>query len=58
MLYELSYENLLMYSSVLPSYDSSGKKEKEDNGKKKPGTFRADDPKNREQLMAFIRNNG
>ena len=54
----MSYENLLMYSSVLPSYDSSGKKEKEDNGKKKPGTFRADDPKNREQLMAFIRNNG
>lgn len=55
MLYELSYENLLMYSAVLPSYDSG---EKGNGVEKKPGTFKADDPKNRDKLMAFIRNNG
>jgi len=36
-LYEMSYENLIMYNAILPSYkspDKKGKKEKEKPGKK------------------------
>jgi len=41
VLYELSYQNLILYGAVLPSYSKKSDKEKEK-------TINADDPKNRD----------
>jgi len=43
VLYKMSYTNLILYSSVLPSYDDI----KEGDSKK---VLNADDPKNREAI--------
>lgn len=47
VIHELSYENLMMYSAVLPTYESPKDKNKE--------VVDADDPANREKLRAIIR---
>jgi hypothetical protein len=48
VLYEMSYANIIMYSSVLPSYNGKGK----DNERK--GVIMADDPKNRDIVKNLL----
>lgn len=50
-LYEVSYENFLLYSAAIPSFKT---KEKTKNGGKNNETIKADDPKNRELVKAII----
>jgi hypothetical protein len=45
VLYEMSYANVIMYGSVLPSYD--GKKGESD-------VINADDPQNREAVRGLL----
>jgi hypothetical protein len=45
ILYDLSYANLVLYSSVLPSYDD----EKEDDE-----IINADDPRNKEKIRKLL----
>jgi hypothetical protein len=47
----MSYENMLMYSSVLPSYDSSKNKSIDDDE-----VIDADDPRNRDKIMNILKN--
>ena len=54
VLYDLSYVNLLMYSSTLPSYET-GKKGKNGGESEEQEVVRADDVKNRENVLAIIR---
>lgn len=51
VLYDMSYANLLMYSSVIPSYNS-----KSDNGKKGGSgkKVNADDPKNNKEVLRIL----
>lgn len=49
-IHEISYANLLMYSSTLPSYDFD-----KDKNKGKGPVINADDPKNRAETLAIIR---
>ena len=49
-IHEISYANVLMYCATLPSYDF----ERDKNGKKKAPAVRADDPENREEVLAII----
>jgi hypothetical protein len=48
VLYGMSYANVIMYSSVLPSY--SGKKDKSKAGE----VINADDPKNRNAVRKLL----
>jgi hypothetical protein len=52
VLYELSYVNMIMYSSVLPSYDSN--KDKKSNTSQE--VIKADDPANRDKINQFLDN--
>ena len=45
----MSWVNLIMYSAVLPSYDS-----KRDKNGKKQDVIKADDPKNRQRVKDII----
>lgn len=48
-LHDISYANILMYSSTLPSYDfDKGKRGKQE-------AVNGDDPKNREEVLSIIR---
>lgn len=53
VLYDLSYANLLMYNSVLPSYDfdSDKKKKKKDKGK----SYNMDDKANKHILTDLFK---
>jgi hypothetical protein len=51
VLYEMSYSNIIMYSSVLPSYDSDS-----DNDKKNNEIIDADDPANKEKIKRLLDN--
>ena len=44
VLYEMSYANTILYSSVLPSYDD------QKTGETDNKTINADDPKNRDEV--------
>jgi len=48
VLYDLSYANILLYSAVLPSYDTDREKSKDSD------TIRADDPENKEQVRKIL----
>ena len=52
-LFNISFANLLLYSSTLPSYelDKEGKK---GNGKEKGDVVNGDDPKNKDLVKAII----
>ncbi|MDR0619182.1 MAG: hypothetical protein LBG17_04720 [Bacteroidales bacterium] len=47
----MSYSNIIMYSSVLPSYDSDS-----DNDKKNNEIIDADDPANKEKIKRLLDN--
>ncbi len=53
VLYDMSYANMVMYSAVLPSYDS-----KKDRGSEtgKQDIIKADDPRNSEKVLALLQN--
>lgn len=55
-LHEISYANVLMYCSTLPSYDFDSDKKGKGKGKggKSDKVFKADDPRNREAVLAII----
>jgi hypothetical protein len=50
-LYEISYENFLLYSAAIPSFKAKAKTK---NGGKNNEIIKADDPKNRELVKAII----
>jgi hypothetical protein len=49
VLYEMSYANIIMYGSVLPSYNS---RQKDSEGR--ADVIRADDPKNRNIVKKIL----
>lgn len=55
VLYDLSYQNLILYGAVIPSFDSGDKK---DNGDGKSGNNEeilwVDDPNNRQRAIEMI----
>lgn len=51
VLYDMSYVNLLMYSSVIPSYNSKGDDNKKDSSGKK---INADDKKNNKEVLRIL----
>ena len=51
VLYDMSYANVIMYSAVLPSYNSKKK-----NGAANQKVIKADDPKNRDKVREFFEN--
>ena len=55
VLYDLSYQNLILYGAVIPSFDSSDKKE---SGDGKSGNNEeilwVDDPNNRQRAIEMI----
>lgn len=53
VLNEMSYQNVIMYSAVLPSYSPSSKKE---NGRKhiRQEVIKADDPRNRDRVRQMV----
>lgn len=53
MLYELSYANLALYNSVLPTYRSKKDAKGELGTKENP--LRADDPKNNQLIRDIIK---
>lgn len=58
MLYDISYENLILYGATIPSYDSDSKDNKHSN----PTTtnnnevIRADDPANWSRMRSLFKN--
>lgn len=51
-LYDLSYQNMILYTATLPTYDS---KEKKNRGGKQE-RIKADDPRNRDRVHSFLAN--
>ncbi len=53
ILYEMSFENFVMYNSVVPSYDTDRDKGKKgnDDGRR----LNADDPKNNKEIIDFLK---
>lgn len=49
VLYEMSYANMIMYGSVLPSYNDTNKGTEKDNE-----VINADDPKNRDKVRSIM----
>jgi len=49
VLYEMSYANLMLFSSVLPDYSVD---------RDKKNAIDGDDPKNFDKILAICRNNG
>lgn len=55
VLYEMSYENLIMYGRVLPTFDKD--KYKKGKGKGRSGRderINGDDPSNRDKIRALL----
>lgn len=50
VLYDMSYANVIMYSAVLPSYNSK-KKDRAGHNQK---VIKADDPSNKEEVRKFF----
>lgn len=50
----MSYANLLLYGAVQPSYDPDRKKERKREKAEDGITFRADDPDNTAEIMAYL----
>lgn len=53
VLYDLSYENLLLYSAAIPSYGAK-KDDKQRQGKAKGEIINGDDPRNKDLVKAII----
>jgi hypothetical protein len=51
VLYEMSYANMIMYGSVLPSYGDKNKGADKDNDNE---VINADDPKNRDKVRSIM----
>lgn len=52
----MSFENYVMYNSVVPSYDTDKNKDKKKNPDEK--VLSADDPKNNKEIIDFINSIG
>ena len=52
VLYDMSYVNVIMYSSVLPSY--KGKEDGKKGGGEPQKVIKADDPANRDEVRRFF----
>ena len=50
VLYDMSVTNIHLYNAVLPSYSSEKSKKKNDGE-----VVKADDPRNREKMMAILK---
>lgn len=53
VLHEISYENLLLYSAAIPSYDAK-KSDKQEKEKGKGEIINGDDPRNKDLVKAII----
>lgn len=51
VLYEMSYPNMILYSAVLPSYNS---KKKDKDGVEKQDVIKVDDPNNRDRVKKIL----
>ncbi len=51
VLYEMSYANMIMYGSVLPSYNNKDKGADNNNDNE---VINADDPKNRDKVRSIM----
>lgn len=51
VLYDMSYANVIMYSAVLPSYNT---KKKDGAGHSNQKVIKADDPNNKEEVRKFF----
>ena len=54
VLYDMSYVNVIMYSSVLPSYKGKGKEDGKKGGGEPQKVIKADDPANRDEVRRFV----
>ena len=54
VLYDMSYVNVIMYSSVLHSYKGKGKEDGEKGGGEPQKVIKADDPANRDEVRRFF----
>lgn len=55
VLYEMSYANLMLYSAVIPEYRSKTKGGQGRKGKKDDMVINADDPRNRDIYLKFVK---
>ena len=55
VLYEMSYANVMLYSSVIPEYRSKYKGKQGKPGRKDDVVFNADDPRNRDIYLTFVK---
>lgn len=54
VLYDMSYVNVIMYSSVLPSYKGKVKEDGKKGGGEPQKVIKADDPANRDEVRRFF----
>ena len=54
VLYEMSYANVMLYSSVIPEYRSRHKGKSGKRGRKDDVVIDADDPRNRDIYLKFV----
>ena len=54
VLYDMSYVNVIMYSSVLPSYKGKRKEDGKKGGGEPQKVIKADDPANRDEVRRFF----
>ena len=55
MLYDISYENLILYGATIPSFDNDKKDNNSNNGKNDE-VIRADDPANWDKMRSLFKN--
>lgn len=55
VLYEMSYANVMLYSAVIPEYRSKAKGGQRRKGKKDDMVINADDPRNRDIYLKFVK---
>ena len=53
VLYDMSYANIMLYSAVIPEYKSKAKTVGK--GKKDEPVINADDPRNRDIYLKFVK---
>lgn len=53
VLYDMSYANMIMYSAVIPSYNSE-KGNSSSNDSKTQETIKADDPRNKARIRQIL----
>jgi hypothetical protein len=54
VLYEMSYANMILYSAVLPSYDSKKGNKGGGPDSKQQEIIKVDDPRNRDKVKHFF----